>query len=253
MNRTKLDSFGNVFAFAVVILFNTLANTLPLGGQTTGAISDKYDSLFTPAGFTFSIWGLIYLALLGFVIRQVWDVSRDRAFLSRIGVPFKINCLANALWIVAWHYNQLILSMVIMVAILATLVSIYRTEGYQSSHFLFIQFPFSLYLGWITVATIANVSVLQNAYGWDAVGLSPITWTIVKLALAGFIGAMVGMKRQDVVYVAVIAWAAFGISVGQMETAAVSGAASLLSLLSLMVAGWVFGLHFSPQDAADPA
>ncbi len=224
-----------------MVLLNALSNALPINDQTMPEISAKYPSLFTPAGFTFSIWGLIYLSLLVFVIYQALPAQRDNARIARIGPYFKVNCLANALWIVVWHYDLLALSLLVMFIILATLVLIYGTliEQLKSSSLLehvTLHLPFSLYTGWITVATIANVSVLQTHYGWDASGLSAEQWTFLKLALAGAIGALAVLRFRDPVFVLVIAWAAYGISVMQSATPAVSGAAMTLSLLALILA-----------------
>lgn len=243
MQRSLVDWGGNLAAFAVVILLNVLSNALPINGQTMPEISAKYPSLFTPAGFTFSIWGLIYLSLLIFVIYQALPSQRDNARLARIGTYFKINCLANALWIVVWHYDLLVLSLLVMLVILATLILIYgslieQVECSGTLERVALHLPFSLYTGWITVATIANISVLQTHYGLDAVALNAEQWTYLKLALAGAIGAFVVLRFRDAVFVLVIAWAAYGISVMQSATPAVSGAATTLSLLALILAAY---------------
>ena len=116
MQRPLSDWGGNLGAFALTILLNVLSNALPINDQTMPEISARYPSLFTPAGFTFGIWGLIYLALLVFVVWQALPAQRTSAKLARISVPFKINCLANASWIVVWHYDLLALSMLVMLA-----------------------------------------------------------------------------------------------------------------------------------------
>jgi hypothetical protein len=106
---------------------NAMATSIPLGGQTPPEISAKYPSLFTPAGFTFSIWGLIYLGLALFVIYQSLPAQRNNTCLADIGALLKINCVANAAWLLAWHYDFLFLSVLIMACILATLIGIYRS------------------------------------------------------------------------------------------------------------------------------
>lgn len=239
--RPVSDWGGNIAAFVLVIAVNAMANGVPLGGQTTGEISAKYPSLFTPSGFTFAIWGLIYTGLLAFVIYQSLPAQRANPLLARIGLAFKLNCVGNAAWIFAWHYDQLLLSIVLMVAILVTLIVIYRelrSMPAQSSVIdrLFVQLPFSLYTGWITVATIANVSAAQISWGWDDAGLTSIQWTWLKLAIAGAIGASVVALRRDPVYVLVIAWAAFGIFDKQAATPEVAGAAATLSMLAVLLA-----------------
>ena len=233
MTRDARDWAGNIAAFLVVIAFNGMANGVPLGGQTTGEISAKYPTLFTPDGFTFSIWGLIYLSLAVFVVYQALPAQRDNADIAQIGIWFKLNCLANALWIFAWHYDFLLISMLLMLGLLATLIQIFRSVDSNSN--LLIKLPFSLYTGWITVATIANLSVLQTAWGLNDTGLSAVQWTWLKLAIAGAIGAIVLSRTRNVVYLAVIAWAAFGIFSKQTETPEVAGAAITLSLLAILL------------------
>lgn len=241
MRRPFSDWGGNLAAFVLVLAMNTLSNVLPLNSQTMPEISAKYPSLFTPAGFTFSIWGVIYLGLMIFVIYQALPSQRDNDAISRISRLFQLSCLANAAWIVVWHYDLLWLSLLIMLLLLASLIGIYRqlldeVEHAPVSQHLALHLPFSLYTGWITVATIANVSVLQTANGWDSAGLTAISWTLVKLAVAGAIGATVISRVGDAVFILVIAWASYGISVMQSATPAVSGAATVLSLLALMLA-----------------
>ena len=225
-----------------MILLNVLSNALPINGQTMPEISAKYPSLFTLAGFTFSIWGLIYLALLVFVVWQALPAQREDARVAAISGYFKLNCLLNALWIVVWHYDLVVVALVVMLAILATLVLIYRAlvstiaDASWVEHFV-LYLPFSLYTGWITLATIANASVVQTAYGLDDAGLGAVQWTLLKLAAAGAIGATMILRLRDAPFALVIAWGAYGISAMQTATPAVAGAALSLSLLMLILAG----------------
>jgi len=220
---------------------NVMSNALPINDQTMPEISAKYPSLFTPAGFTFSIWGVIYLALLFFVVYQALPSQRSNEKIAGISRLFQVNCVANASWIVAWHYDLLTISLLIMLVMLFTLILIYRAllgavERASTTQHLLLHFPFSLYTSWITLATIANISTVQTGNGWDNIGLTAISWTLLKLALAGAIGAAVVLRYGDVVFVLVVAWAAYGISVMQSATPAVSGGALTLSLLALLLA-----------------
>jgi benzodiazapine receptor len=233
VTRGIKDWGGNAAAFLLVIIMNVLSNALPINNQTMPVISAKYPSLFTPAGFTFSIWGVIYLALLVFVIYQSLPAQRQNQSIAGISKLFQINCIANAIWIVVWHYDLLALSVFVMLVILATLIQMYRKLRGEK---LIMRLPFSLYTAWISLATIANISALQISSGWDDTGLSAVQWTFVKLALAGAIGASVIVKLRDIPFILVVAWAAYGISVMQTDTPAVAGAAMTLSLLALMLA-----------------
>lgn len=233
MSREVSDWGGNIAAFALVLLVNVLSNALPINGQSMPEISAMYPSLFTPAGFTFSIWGVIYLALTAFVIYQALPAQRDNQEIAQISKLFQINCLANAVWIFVWHYDLLALSVLVMLVILTTLVFIYKKLLDSAA---LLRLPFSIYTGWITLATIANVSVLQINSGFDDVLLSAVNWTLLKLAVCGAIGAIMAIRFRDVAFTLVVAWAAYGIHVKQVDTAAVAGAAMALSFLGLMLA-----------------
>ena len=240
MDRSLVDRAGNIVAYSITIVVNVLSNTLPINDQSVAEVSARYPSLFTPAGFTFSIWGVIYLALLVFVVWQALPGQRDNPKIARLSPWFKVNCIANAAWLIAWHYDQLILSMLLMLLVLATLVQIYRIliaeiDAAPFREHLTLYLPFSIYTGWIVVATIANASILQSAFGLDAAGLDAVSWTLLKLALAGAVAATVLLKFRDVPFATVIAWSAYGISVMQASTPAVSGAATTLSLLILFL------------------
>jgi translocator protein len=235
-----------VFALLLVLVVNFLANYLPIAGQTTGAISDGYPSLFTPAGFTFSIWGLIYLFLIGYCIFQALPKNRSKAVFDRINLLFIINCFANAAWIFAWHYELLILSIFIMGVILITLILIYQriaSVPFKSvTELVLIKTPFSLYIGWITVAAIANISIIQSAFDWNDALMSQENWTIIKLALAGAVGAAMVIQQRDIVFGLVVAWASFGIFSNQIgSNELVVGAAGTVMVLILVsiVISWI--------------
>lgn len=245
----KIDDWGgNILVFLIVIAVNSLANIIPIGGQTTGEVSAKYPSLFTPAGYTFSIWSIIYLSLFGFIIFQARPSQRNNNVIAKIHKLFVLNCLANATWIIVWHFDLIILSLLIMIVILFTLVKIYRLIHITDadaprtlSERFFVILPFSLYTGWITVAIIANISVVQIAYGLDSFGIAAIDWTLIKLSVTGAIGAMVVLLRKDIIFGLVLTWAGFGIAVKQIAVPSVSGSAitiaSLILLLILIDAG----------------
>jgi benzodiazapine receptor len=241
MTRTATDWGGNILAFGLTIALNAMATSIPLGGQTPPEISAKYPSLFTPAGFTFSIWGVIYLGLMLFIVYQALPSQRSNASLASIGLLFKASCVANAAWILAWHYDFLVLSVLIMLCILTTLIGIYLSlDSYRSTaprvERVLVHLPFSLYTAWISVATIANISTVQTAMGWDNVGTDAITWTLLKLAVTGVIGASVISRKGDIAFILVVAWAAYGISVKQAATLEVAGAAFSLSMFAVILA-----------------
>ncbi|MFK7732911.1 MAG: hypothetical protein AB8B48_14920 [Pseudomonadales bacterium] len=239
--RRLFDWLGNAIALLVTIAVNALANILPLNGMTTGEVSAHYPSLFTPAGYTFAIWSLIYLALTAFVIYQAMPSQRNNVRLAGISLWFKVSCAANCAWIVLWHHQLIPHTLIMMLVLLGSLMFIYHqlnTIPAQAStrDKWLLHAPFSLYLGWITVATIANVSAVQTALELNDAGLSAVMWTVLKLALAGFIATAVSRRYHDGVYALVFVWAAMGIATAQADTTVVLLAALALAAYCLVLA-----------------
>lgn len=208
-----------VITFLIMITVNTLANIIPINGVTTGQVSDSYPNLFTPAGLTFAIWGLIYLLLGGYTLYQTGLFQGNTntiktGLLNKIGVLFSISSIANALWIFSWHYGFIPLSMILMLVILVCLILINQTlkdEQLSEREYLFVRLPFSVYFGWITVATIANATVLLVSLGWKGFGLAEETWAIIIIFVGFIIGATTMLKNRDLAYGLVIVWAYAGI------------------------------------------
>ncbi len=219
-----------------VIVVNGLANALPLNGQSTGEISDRFDVYFVPAGYVFSIWGLIYLALIGYSIYQVLPSQRENPRLKRIGYLYVLSCVANVAWLFLWHYEIFVLTLVAMVALLLLLIAIYLELGTgrfraSTAESWLVRVPFSIYLGWITVATIANVTSLLDYLNWGGWGISPEAWAIIMLVAGAIIASAVSIRRGDVAYVAVIVWAFVGIAVKHSDTPAVAVTAGLMAAI----------------------
>jgi hypothetical protein len=199
----------NILFFAVMIVMNYLANALPLNGKTTGALSDAFPNLFVPAGITFSIWGIIYLLLLVFCVIQF--TSPDQAVISRIGWLFAVTCIFNALWIVTWHYGRLPLSVIIMLGLLVSLIWINIIV--KDLPYALIKIAFGIYLGWICIATIANVTALLVNFSWNGFGLSEETWTVIMI-LAGALIASLTLWRLDNPFIGLsVVWAFAGIMI----------------------------------------
>lgn len=210
----------NIFSFIAVLVVNGMANAIPLGGNTTGDISALYPNLFVPAGLTFSIWGVIYLTLAVFVIYQARDLfskeQKKMPFLRSISWYFFISCLANVGWIFSWHYRQALLSLIMMLLLLFTLIVIYlrldiAKQPVDSATGYSVFLPFSLYLGWITVATIANITAVLVRYNWSGWGLSEEFWTVLVIMAGALIALINIIQRGDIAYSAVIIWAFLGI------------------------------------------
>lgn len=239
LSRSIPNAAGNVLGYVVMVGTNALANILPINGQNTGEISDQYASMFTPAGFTFSIWGVIYLGLLLFVIVQALPRFRHSEVLARIDRPFQVNCLLNAGWILAWHYNLLLLSMAIMLGILATLIIIHRTLADETApvgpvFWASVRLPMGIYFGWICMATIANISILQSAWGLNDALLPEMVWTLLKLGVAAIVGFLVYRSSRDAAFIGVIAWAAYGIQANQPDGSVIGVVAMALSAVCVL-------------------
>ena len=207
----------NLIGFLATIVVNALANAVPINGKTTGELSDLYPNLFVPAGVTFSIWALIYILLAIFAVYQIVAPNKIASgFLNRIGPLFILASAANIVWIFLWHYQRVPASLVVMLVLLGSLLAIYLRLGVGLGtaswrEKLLVQLPFSVYLGWITVATIANVTALLVHVGWNRFGATEELWTIVVLVVAAAITLAMLFTRNDLFYALVVLWAFLGI------------------------------------------
>lgn len=203
-------------AYVAMVVVNVLANSLPFNDRSTGAISEAYPNLFAPAGLTFSIWGLIYLLLAGYVVYQftIKSSKRREALFRRINIFFIATSVANISWLFAWHYDLIGLSLLIMVTLLVLLVKIadvLRVERMTSLEKLFVSTPFSVYFGWITVAAIANITIFLVSVGWNGFGIADFVWTSVVLLVGTLIGVLRMLKDKNIAYGLVLIWAYLGI------------------------------------------
>ncbi len=246
----------NSIALAGTLVVNALANAVPVNGMTTGEISNAYPNLFVPAGLTFTIWGIIYLQLLGFSIYAMTMLfsqssSQDGrlAFVRQIGPWFLMSCLANMTWIIACHYLHVGLALALMFVLLVSLIAIYQRlrigRIVRPTEKFFVHLPFSVYLGWISVATVANVTALLIDRGWTGGPLSESLWACIMIIVAVGLGAIMLKKRADYGYALVIIWACLGIFIkrfGQDEPswnmvtiAALAGIGILLAHILVVV------------------
>lgn len=222
MSNRNLLRIGAIVSFIGMIVVNALATLLPINGVTTGQISDNYPNLFTPAGYTFSIWGVIYSFLLGYTVFQLFKIkaqghrqSEAQDTIDAISPYYIGSSILNLAWILAWHYGQLWLSVLLMLGLLVSLIKInlildkFKTHRFTDN--VLIKAPFSIYFGWITVATVANITAFLVNIGWDGWGLSDSTWMIVVLAVSTAIGLMALYRFKSWQYGAVLVWAFGGI------------------------------------------
>lgn len=241
MNTLLLRSL-TLISYVIMVVMNFLAVTLPIGGRGTGEISDSYPNLFAPAGFTFSVWGIIYSLL---AVYSIYQFLRPKdLLLSRINRLFIPNALLNALWILCWHYDQLLLSVGVMVCLLWTLVriaDIVRLPPARARVPWVVRLPFSTYFGWITVATIANITTFLVSIGWRGFGLSEVFWTITILLIGASIGILRMQRDQNIAYGLVLIWAYWGIlSKHTAESGFASMYPSILTTVLLCIVAFTF-------------
>lgn len=206
--NTKIIRILTLVAYVVMVGVNFLAMYLPLGGKTTGEISDNYSNLFAPAGYAFSIWGLIYLLLAIYVIYQF--KRGDDILVGKVNRIFILNALLNAAWIFAWHNDIIWLSVILIIGLLISLIriaNILRKSTLTERDLRLVGLPFSVYFGWITVATIANITVFLVSLGWGGFGLADSFWTVVVLLIGALIGSWRMLKDKFISYGLVLIWA----------------------------------------------
>ncbi len=218
-------------AYAAMVAVNFLANSLPINNRSTGAISDAYPNIFAPAGLAFSIWGLIYLLLAGYVLYQFISFGKKgrqkkEGLLQKVNVLFIATSLANLSWIFAWHYDLIGLSVLMMAVLLVLLIKIadiLRLEQLTVREKLFISTPFSVYFGWITVAAIANITVFLVSVGWNGFGIADAAWTSMILLVGAVIGVLRLRKDKNIAYGLVLIWAYLGILLKHVSASGFGG------------------------------
>ena len=240
MNRDTLRQVLVVLAVIAVIAVNIIAVALPLNGLNTGEISDRFDIFFVPAGYVFSIWSLIYIGLIAYAIYQALPGQKENPRLRSMGYLFVFSCLANIIWLFLWHYEVFLFTLVAMLALLLSLIAIYLRldigRGQVSTgEKWFVHIPFSIYLGWISVATIANATQLLYYLGWSGWGISPEIWAVIMLAAGVIISAVMSLTRADIAYSLVLVWAYVGIAIEHANTSIVANAAWIAAILILVI------------------
>ncbi|HEY5159030.1 MAG TPA: hypothetical protein VII93_13805, partial [Anaerolineales bacterium] len=176
-----------ILTVIITITINILADALPINGLNTGAISDRFHVYFVPAGYVFAIWGLIYIGLIAYGVYQALPAQKNNPRLQAISWWVVLGGLANCTWIFLWHYEQFVGTLAAMLILLATLIAVYLRLGsgltkVTAGETWAVRVPFSIYLGWITVATVANVTDVLDYLKWNAFGLPAQTWLLIVLA-----------------------------------------------------------------------
>lgn len=223
-----------IVALGVTLFVNYLANALPIAGRTTGDISDSFPVRFTPAGYVFSIWSLIYLGLIAYAIYQALPSQRANPRLRAITWPFILSCMANTTWIVVWHYGFTWVALGLIITFLLSLIVIYirlypsfptvSTAERWTTHI-----PFRIYTGWLTVATIANATIALYDVGWQGAPLTAATWAALLVVIATAIGLFFALRLRDAAYTLVLVWAFVGIYVEQNDAPTIAYTALVMA------------------------
>ncbi len=243
MKNTIIKIFAGV-AYVAMIVVNYLANALPIN-RSTGEISEAYPNLFAPTGLTFSIWGMIYILLASFVMYQFTKAGKQKEdSFKKINPFFIATSLANISWIFAWHYDFIGLSVIIIATLLFCLIkiaNILRSEQLSSREKMFISVPFNVYFGWITVATIANITVFLVSIGWGGFGIADYVWTNIVLLIGATIGIMRMHKDKNIAYGLVLIWAYLGILFKHLSAGGFDGQyPSVIATVSVCIISFAF-------------
>lgn len=232
---------ANLVTVLLALTVNILASTLPLNGQNTGEISDRFQVYFVPAGYVFAIWGIIYLGWIAFIIYQFLPSQKENPRLRRLGYLFAISNLFNAGWLFAWHYNLFGLSVLIMLSLLGLLIASYlrldvnRASASRAERWS-VDIPFSIYLGWITVATVANVTDWLYLVEWNGFGIAAPAWAVIMIGVASILGVLMTILRRDAAYLLVLVWSFIGIAIKQTAAPDVVTAAWVAAGLMFILA-----------------
>lgn len=222
----KVYQTANVVAVVAVLIVNTLANILPFNGVTTGQVSDSYPNLFTPPGYIFSIWGVIYALAIVFMIYQARPSQRNEAYLTQIGFLYLIGAVANMSWLFIFHYSYgvpqlFVVSLVPMAVLLLCLISIYQRLGIGKrdvprNQKLAVHISISVYLGWISLAIIANIASALNAIIPRIPEPTQVLWTAFVIVVALVISSLMILIQRDFVFGLVVIWASIGIALNRI-------------------------------------
>jgi hypothetical protein len=217
MKNPAINALIHSLVLIAVLTVNALANILPINGLNTGEVSALYPSLFTPAGITFSIWSVIYLLLLAFVLWQ-WIRLRDtrtQEIYRQLSPYFILSSVFNISWILAWHFLYVWVSVIIMLAFLVTLtlafLKLQQANLNTRSNRFFVSLPLTTYFAWICVATIANIATALVSLKLSSYMLAPETWTVIMMAVAFLLAVYITLTYKKPAFAAVVTWALAGI------------------------------------------
>ena len=241
MTKDNLRQTANLLSVLLALAVNILSTTLPLNNQTTAQISDRFKVFFVPAGYVFAIWGIIYIGWIAFTVYQFLPAHKESPRLRGLGYLFALTGVFNAAWLFCWQYNHFTLSVIVMLILLGLLIVSYLKlnigrASVSNAEKWCVDIPISVYLGWISVATIANISDWLYFIHWNGFGIAPQAWAVIMLIVASLLGILVALTRRDSGYLFVFVWAFAGIAVKQAAAPLVAYSAWVAVLIALVLA-----------------
>lgn len=235
----KFSAILAAFATVVTIAFNSLAAAGYVNGVTPGEVSALYPTVVTPAGYAFSIWSLIYLGLIAFSIFQLLPSQVER--LAEIRTVFIASCLLNCAWVYFWHLGQIAICFVIILLLLAMLILLLvRINGCATTgETWFVQAPFGIYAGWVTVASMANLAIMLAFFEVKLSRVAEMSLAVTMIVVAALAAVMVRVKLGNFFYPLAVAWALTAIAVKQGGNTLIVVAAALAVIICLVTTGSV--------------
>lgn len=243
-NKYVLIKMMVLLSYLFMITINALANILPINNLNTGQVSDSFPNIFAPVGLTFSIWGLIYLLLGAYSVYQLFQRNINQKIFVPLNILFIFSSLVNSIWIFAWHYKVIWLTVILMLAILISLIrmaDLINQTKLKLSEKIIYKIPFGIYFGWITIATIANITILLVSVGWSGFGISDTFWMTLVLLTGAVIGIWRTHKDSNLAYGLVPIWAYYGIWLKHTSVSGLNGsypfviAATVICILLFVV------------------
>ncbi len=236
-------------ALLAMLTVNALSSILPINGVTPKEVSDRYPNLFVPAPLTFAIWGVIYILVIAYTLYQ-FGLFRKRGeavnetLLNRTAIVFTVTSILNLSWVLAWHYGLLTVSFLLLVLFLLTMIDmrliIHAQEPLSVKEKWFVRLPFSVYFGWVTIATIAGATALLVGSGFGGLGLSESVWTMLILVIGAAIGIATALRFRDIPYLLVFVWAYSNILSNHLSPAGFAGQyTGVIATLGVTLAAFV--------------
>lgn len=254
MKPTKTQ-IAVIITTLILIGFNAAANLIPFNGISTAAVSDIFKTYFVPAGYVFLIWGVIYLLLLIFSFGYTVIPKKERSHVEEQIVPwYLLSSVANIVWLFCWHYGYFLTTVVAIVTVLFSLIQIFlvlqENQAQSTTEFAVLHLPFQIYLGWISVTTIANISDVAWYFGFDGFGLSGAYWAAALMIVAGILSAVITFRARAYAFAVVIIWAVIGIMVKFPAEQAMIVAGGLTIAIAIGAMGIKrFGLQFPKKKS----